>query len=255
MPLADSLYLLLASGSPRRRELINLLEIPFTVIRPQRPLSGGERWVEIDETPLPDEEPAALVQRLSRQKAEAVVESLPLLDLADAPGGHPIILAADTTVVLGSEILNKPDDPTEAERMLRRLRQRSHFVYTGYTLAIPAQTVPLLPQLIHQSDTDLYLTRLHRSEVWMRSYTEADIAAYVAGGSPLDKAGAYGIQDEDFAPVARLDGCFASVMGLPLGDVATTLTELGLTLPAIGPLCRHFTGAVCCQGVNTVTDA
>lgn len=243
---AADVTLILASGSPRRRELIQLLGLPFTVIRPQQPAPDGPGWVEIDETPQPQEAPAALVQRLSRLKAEAVATHLPHL-VDGTPPPQPLILAADTTVVLRNEILNKPANPAEARQMLRHLRRESHLVYTGYTLAVPAQTAALLPQLTAAPSESLFLTRLHCSEVWMRPYTDDEIEAYIASGSPLDKAGAYGIQDESFAPVARLVGCFASVMGLPIGDVAATLTSLGLSLPAIGPLCHHFTGAECCQ--------
>jgi predicted house-cleaning NTP pyrophosphatase (Maf/HAM1 superfamily) len=92
-----------------------------------------------------------------------------------------------------------------------------------------------------------FSTRLQQSTVWMRLYSDAEIAAYVATGSPLDKAGAYGIQDQPFAPVERLEGCFASVMGLPLAELAQLLTEIGVPLPDIGPLCSHHTGIPCCQ--------
>jgi len=243
---SSDIFLVLASGSPRRRELIQLLDLPFSVVSPKRLDSNGTAWVEIDETPLPDETPATMVQRLSRLKAEAVAAHLSDLLPADPSGNLPIILAADTTVVLDNEILGKPENPAAARQMLQRLRAESHFVYTGYTIAVPAQTTTVLPNLALQQQA-VFLTRLHRSEVWLRPYTDAEIDAYIAGGSPLDKAGAYGIQDDPFAPVARLDGCFASVMGLPLGDVAATLAELGLSLPPVGPLCTRFTGAVCCQ--------
>lgn len=246
MTTTADVTLILASGSPRRRELIQLLGLPFNIIRPQQPDSDGQGWVEIDETPRPQEDPAALVQRLSRLKAEAVSAHLPHFSNGTPPP-QPLILAADTTVVLRDEILNKPASPAEARHMLRQLRRESHLVYTGYTIAVPAQTAAILPRSTAAPPDDLFLTRLHRSEVWMRPYTDGEIEAYIAGGSPLDKAGAYGIQDEAFAPVAHLDGCFASVMGLPIGDVAATLTTLGLSLPVIGPWCGHFTGADCCQ--------
>ena len=84
----------------------------------------------------------------------------------------------------------------------------------------------------------------------MRAYSEAEIAAYVASGDPLDKAGAYGIQHKTFAPAERLEGCFASVMGLPLGELAAALAEIGLPAPPIGPLCAAYTGAPCCQATS-----
>jgi septum formation protein len=92
-----------------------------------------------------------------------------------------------------------------------------------------------------------FITRLHQSTVWMRPYSDAEIAAYVASGDPLDKAGAYGIQNKVFAPVERLEGCFASVMGLPLAELAAAFREIDLLLPEIGPLCTGYTGYPCCQ--------
>lgn len=81
----------------------------------------------------------------------------------------------------------------------------------------------------------------------MRPYTDAEIDAYIASGDPLDKAGAYGIQNKTFAPVERLEGCFANVMGLPLGELAALLEELGLSLPEVAPRCSRYTGHPCCQ--------
>lgn len=225
--------LVLASASPRRRELLAIFGLPFTVFRPAR---------EIDETPLPAEKPAALVQRLSRLKAEAVLAELPpLAALSFSPPvdecahNRVVVIAADTEVALGDEILGKPAGPAEAALMLRRLRQRWHHVYSGLSLAC------------HPPAGGELITRLHQSRVWMRPYTDAEIAAYVATGSPLDKAGAYGIQDGPFSPVERLEGCYASVMGLPLGELAAALQEMGLTLPAVGPRCAGYTGRPCCQ--------
>ena len=93
----------------------------------------------------------------------------------------------------------------------------------------------------------IFITRLHYSQVTMRPYTDAEIDAYIVSGDPLDKAGAYGIQNSAFAPVAHLDGCFASVMGLPLGSLADAMSEIGLILPPVGPRCHAFTGHHCCQ--------
>lgn len=226
--------LALASASPRRRELLAILGLPFTVVRPSR---------ETDETPLPGEKPAALVQRLSRLKAEAVLAELPpLASLSFSPPvdecdpNRVVVIAADTEVALDDEILGKPAGPGEAALMLQRLRRRCHHVFSGLTVAChPA------------AGRQLMVTRLHQSKVWMRPYTDAEIAAYVATGSPLDKAGAYGIQDGPFNPVERLEGCYASVMGLPLGELAAALQEVGLTLPAVGPRCAGYTGRPCCQ--------
>lgn len=200
--------LILASASPRRRELLHSLGLSFAV-----------KTTAIDETPRPGESPPALVQRLSRAKALAAAQ----------PGA--VVIAADTVVVWQEVILGKPANATEAAHMLRLLRHRSHDVYSGLTLHRAGMT----------------LTRLHQSRVWMRPYTEAEIAAYIATGSPLDKAGAYGIQDTSFAPVERLEGCFASVMGLPLGELAAAMSALALSPPPVAPRCRQYTGHPCCM--------
>lgn len=248
----DHLFIL-ASASPRRRELLELLELPFIVVLPEdalltAPASGGAPVNPggIDETPLPGEFPPNLVQRLSRAKARAVAARLPSLDLPelDARTGRVFIIAADTEVASGEEILGKPANPTEAVAMLKRLRQeRWHYVYSGLTVArwpdqAPPETTQSPPGMI---------TRLHQSKVWMRAYTDAEIEAYVASGDPLDKAGAYGIQHKRFAPVERLEGCFASVMGLPLGELAAALAALGLPPPEVAPRCSRYSAYSCCQ--------
>ena len=229
-------FFVLASGSPRRREFMELLGLPFVVI------TAAAAGVPIDETALPHEKPTALVQRLSRIKAEAIAQLLPQLDKSKfgLPVTTPpktIVLAADTIVVLVDKILGKPANPADAVDMLKQLRQQPHFVYSGLT----ATAVNWQGQITHQ------VTRLHQSNVQMRPYTNAEIEAYVATGDPLDKAGAYGIQTQTFAPVASLDGCFASVMGFPLGELAGALKEMDIFLPAIGSLCTHHTGHLCCQ--------
>jgi len=224
--------LILASSSPRRRELLAVLGLPFQVITPDAPFA-------VDETPLLGELPNALVQRLSRLKAEAVIahlrHSAPSL-LANSTPNNPIfIIAADTEVALGTQILGKPGHPIAATEILKALRRQAHHVYSGLTVA----------RLAGAELT--FVTRLHQSTVWMRPYTDAEIAVYVASGDPLDKAGAYGIQNKSFAPVARWQGCFASIMGLPLGELAAAWRELGLQLPPIVPLCSRYTGHLCCQ--------
>jgi septum formation protein len=225
-------YFILASGSPRRREFMQLLSLPFTVLTPAQAAGA-----DVDEAPLPGESPAALVQRLSRVKAETVAVALkqrPDRFLKPVRSDYAVI-AADTVVVLGDKILGKPQHPAEATQMLKDLRDQAHEVYSGLTV------------VSIRSDNSTSITRLHQSTVWMRPYTDAEIAVYVSTGDPLDKAGAYGIQNKEFNPVARLAGCFASVMGLPLGELAAALRELGINLPDIGPLCAGFTGQKCCQ--------
>ena len=194
--------ILLASQSPRRRELIGLLGLPVQAAA-----------AEVDETPLPGEAPAAYVRRLAAAKAQALTDAL-------APGPPPRgrgalrwIVGADTAVVDGSDILGKPADAAEAAAMLRRLRGRSHTVMTG---------VAVLDVTTGRLETAVECTT-----VVMRAYSDAEIAAYVASGDPMDKAGAYAIQNRAFAPVARIEGCYANVVGLPLCTLACLLRALG----------------------------
>jgi septum formation protein len=200
----------LASKSPRRQELLAALGLEFTVDA-----------ADIDETPLPGEAPDALVCRLCRGKAASVAERHP---------GH-VVLAADTLVVLDGVLLGKPADALEAVAMLTALRDRVHTVYTAVCVGC---------------DSTLR-TRLSANDVRMRAYTDAEIEAYVETGDPLDKAGAYGIQDPQFAPVERWEGCYAAVMGLPLGLAAELLAEAGIQVAAgIAGVCESRTGDRCC---------
>jgi septum formation protein len=234
----DPPLIILASSSPRRQELLQCLGLSFQMLSPTIADAAGQRAV--DETPLPNELPAALVQRLSRLKAEAVALSLARLapPLTPPPGETwpIIIIAADTEVALGQQILGKPGHAGEATTMLKQLRRQPHHVYSGLTVA-----------LLSAAKSE-FVTRLHQSTVWMRPYTDAEIAAYVASGDPLDKAGAYGIQNKSFKPVEHLEGCFASVMGLPLAELAAAFKEVGFSLPEIAPRCSNYTSYPCCQG-------
>ncbi|MFQ6057512.1 MAG: Maf family protein [Anaerolineae bacterium] len=187
--------LILASRSPRRRQLLTLLGLPFTVVT-----------AEVDEGPLKGQDPATTARRLSRAKAQAVTALV----------AEGLVVAADTLVVLEGQILGKPADPAEATAMLRRLRGRRHLVLSGLTL---------LDARSGQEATELIETR-----VWMRPYSDEEIAVYVASGDPLDKAGAYAIQHAGFHPVARLRGCTANVMGLPLCRLDTMLRAFGVPL-------------------------
>jgi septum formation protein len=220
--------LILASSSPRRRELLTKLGIPFTIIKP-----------DIDETQRPGEPPLDYVRRLSREKAETVAHQLPsstapdedLLPLSAKWGGgrgEGIVLAADTIVVLGADtlgvdergdILGKPADANEAREMLRRLRGRTHQVITAMTLH------SLTPGSSNGGGG--VVTRLTSTSVTMRDYTDAEIDAYIATGDPFDKAGSYAIQHPIFQPVARIDGCYTNVVGLPLCTLKTMLAEIG----------------------------
>jgi len=172
--------LVLASGSPRRVELLRRAGIRC-LVRPAR----------VDETRLKGEKPAAYVLRLARAKAEA----------ARRPGERA--LGADTVVVIGSRILGKPGDAADAARMLRLLSGRSHRVLTGICLAGP-----------RRSRAEVVETR-----VWCRRLSRAEIAAYVASGEPFDKAGAYAIQGLASKFVERIEGCYSNVVGLPIERV------------------------------------
>jgi septum formation protein len=215
--------IILASTSPRRRELFELLQLPFTV-----------HAVDIDETARPGEEPDVLVARLSATKAAAVAQALLRSAAEGADLSNSLVLAADTVVVLDGEILGKPRDAAQARQMLRRLRARSHTVHTGVAVVE-----------LSSGRTALHL---NVTTVWMRDYSDAEIDAYVATGDPLDKAGAYAIQHEGFRPVARIDGCYSGVMGLPLAAVAEGLAHFGVRPPVdLAKVCQERTGHACCQ--------
>jgi len=184
--------LILASNSPRRRQLLGLAGWNFVV-----------SVADVDESQLKNESPADYVLRLAEKKARAVK--------ADA---DQLVLASDTTVVDGLDILGKPQDDAEAIAMLTRLRGRTHQVYTGVAL-------------LRISDDSL-LTDLCVTDVPMRAYSDEEIRAYVATGDPLDKAGAYAIQHSEFRPVASMNGCYASVMGLPLCHVVRMVRKMGV---------------------------
>jgi len=192
--------LVLASNSPRRRELLALTGWTFEV-----------RPAEVDESPRPGEPPADYVLRLAESKARACKAK---------DGSAPLILAADTIVTLDGRLLGKPATPAEAAGMLRQLRGRSHQVCSGLALLRPSDGI---------LRTDLCVT-----DVPMRAYTDREIEAYVASDDPLDKAGAYAIQHTGFHPVERFSGCFASVMGLPLCHLQRSLQKFALQadLPA-----------------------
>lgn len=202
--------LLLASASPRRHELLALLGLPFDVTA-----------TDVDETPRPGESPATLVVRLSREKAHAVA----------APPGT-LIIACDTIVALNGDVLGKPHDAAEATDMLRRLRGRPHAVYSALALLDPA--------------TGREQSAVAETTVAMRTYTDAELIAYVASGDPLDKAGAYAIQHAGFHPVAQIQGCYANVTGLPLCHLTRCLRTWGIEPPCDVPAaCRVHTGYRC----------
>jgi septum formation protein len=204
--------LVLASNSPRRRELLALGGWSF---EPRSP--------EVDESQHPGEEAGEYVLRLAESKAHTC---------AATARQDSIIIAADTTVVDNKTILGKPADAAEAAEMLRRLRWRSHLVYSGICV-------------IRTSDGNLGRD-LCVTQVPMRNYSDREIDAYVSSGDPLDKAGAYGIQHPQFHPVESMSGCYASVMGLPLCHLTRTLRPLGILPPnELAKECQSWLNYAC----------
>ncbi|MCP1454236.1 Maf family protein [Pseudomonas kilonensis] len=186
--------LYLASGSPRRRELLTQIGVPFTAI-----------GADIDETPLDHETPSAYVERLARGKAEAGRRAL------DA-GMDGCVLGADTAVVLEGRILGKPVDQADSMTTLLSLSGREHEVLTAIAIL----------------DGQRCESRVVRTLVRFRSITEQEAAAYWASGEPRDKAGGYGIQGLGAVFVAGLEGSYSAVVGLPLCETAELLGHFGI---------------------------
>jgi septum formation protein len=203
--------LVLASTSPRRRELVRLTGWPVTFLP-----------TDVDESPVPGETGEAMVSRLAAAKVMTAV-----------PGNGDIVLAADTTVILDGESLGKPSDAGEARAMLRRLRGRDHRVVTAIAVRTP----------------DGRLRRdACESVVPMRAYGDDEIEASIEVGEPFDKAGGYAIQQGSLEPVDRsgFKDCYANVVGLPLCHLARTLRRVGLAPAAdIPAACIAATGYDC----------
>jgi len=185
----------LASNSPRRREMLGWLDWNIQ-----------SSAADIDESRREDEPARDYVLRVSREKVE--------VPIASANAGD-IFIAADTIVVLDENILGKPRDTDHAFEMLTALCGRTHYVFT----AIAVKTKVGMMQDVCCSP------------VRMRDYTREEISAYIASGDPMDKAGAYAIQYQEFSPVRQFNGCFASVMGMPLCHLERTLKKLGISNP------------------------
>ena len=184
--------IILASGSPRRRELLEQIHLPFEVLSP-----------DVDESadPMP---PQALVQLLSQRKAAAVAQRRP----------EAIVIAADTVVALEDEVLGKPRDAADAARMLGQLSGREHSVYTGFTVRQGARSVTCAEQTV----------------VTFRPLLPEEIERYVASGEPMGKAGAYGVQGLGRLFVERLDGDYYNVVGLPVCRLCQVLRQFGVTV-------------------------
>ncbi|MEZ5410499.1 MAG: Maf family protein [Acidimicrobiales bacterium] len=186
--------LVLASASPRRRQILESLGIAARCLD-----------ADVDETPQPGESPSAMVARLAEAKARAG-----LAMLETEPAGYAdgvVVIGADTTVALGEESLGKPVDDDEARAMLRRLSGRSHQVLTGVAVAVRASAAAAGGRCE---------ARVDGATVYFRAVDEAEIDAYVASGEPQGKAGAYAIQGRGALFVPRIEGSYAAVVGLPV---------------------------------------
>jgi len=200
------LKLVLASASPRRRELLGLFGLQYTC-----------QAAGIDENIRDGETPGMYVQRLAREKNEVV-------------RAHALVLSADTIVAHNGSIFGKPADAREAERMLTELREKTHNVYTALCLRGDGRA----------------LADCCETSVRMRPYTRAEMDAYIASGDYRDKAGGYAIQHKVFHPVESLDGCYANVMGLPLCHLLCLLRRAGLRIEAdIPALCQRHLDIQC----------
>jgi septum formation protein len=202
--------LVLASASPRRRDLLAQAGYAFEVLP-----------ADIPEDPRPGENPIGYVLRLAREKAEAVAASPEFAALTRTSDEPHLILGADTTVVApNGEILAKPEDDADAARMLRLLSGATHRVITGVALLAPAPISPL--------------TEVAAEVTWvtMLTPTEEDLARYIATGEPRGKAGAYAIQGQAARWIPRIHGCYFNVVGLPLALVASMIEGLDSRLRA-----------------------
>jgi len=191
--------LILASASPRREALLAQVGLPFRV----QP-SGVSEQGAVDA-----EDPAAFVEQAARAKADEVAARL----------GDGLVLGADTVVVVGSQVLGKPDSAAQARDMLRCLSGVTHRVYTGLALV-----------QVEGGRVTRRRTAHEVTGVTMRRLDEREIEGYVATGEPLDKAGAYGIQGRGAVLVERIEGCYFNVVGLPLARLAAMLQEFGVSV-------------------------
>ncbi|MDX1434692.1 MAG: Maf family protein [Gammaproteobacteria bacterium] len=188
----------LASRSPRRRELLSQIGVEFRTLD-----------VDVDEGARENEAPEALARRLALAKARAGAASLAASD-ARSP-----VLGADTVVLLGEAMLGKPRDRAEARDMIMQLSGRSHSVITAVALVVGDEAA----------------TRTSETRVWFRPIGAAECDAYCASDEPLDKAGAYAIQGRAAIFVARIDGSYSGVVGLPLYETAELIGQIGVAVP------------------------
>jgi septum formation protein len=209
--------LVLASASPRRRQLLTQAGFTFDV-----------QPAHIPEDPRPGEDPIVYVTRLAREKAQVVFDQIADGGTSQAANAAPAavdiqrlaVLGADTTVTLDGQILGKPEDAADAARILGMLSGRSHRVITGVAL-VTSEAVEVAAEV---------------TAVQFLTLSNEEIAAYIATGEPMDKAGAYGIQGLAARWIPRVEGCYFNVMGLPLALVATMLEGRGIDAQAA----QHF---------------
>ena len=186
--------LVLASGSPRRRELMEAIALTVRHVTPE-----GDEGL-----PRAGERPQQYVLRLSLEKARGVASQ----------AGQAVVLGADTAVVLNGQVFGKPAGNTEAARMLQMLRGHVHTVVTGVTAL--------------DSRSGRWLSATKSTDVRMREYSDEELKAYVASGEPLDKAGGYAVQDKKFHPAEDIQGCYLNVVGFPLCEVVDILEGLNV---------------------------
>ncbi len=207
--------LILASGSPRRRELLARLGLPFVVETSDEPEDAD-----------PSQPPERLVMELAGRKARAVAARHP----GHGPG-EVLVLGGDTVVALYGEVLGKPGNAHDAADMLSRLSGRSHEVWTGIAIVDPA--------------TGRIERHAVPTVIRFRDLTDDEIAAYAATGEGFDKAGGYAIQGGAADFVAAIHGCWTNVVGLPLCEVAELLRRFGVAIPAPEPVCTRPDGSAC----------
>lgn len=189
--------IILASASPRRQELLKQIDLEYKVVVSQA-----------DESYEPSLSPDKVVEVLSEKKAKAVVEGLSL-------NKPTVVIAADTIVAEDNNILGKPKDELDAQRMLLSLSGKAHQVYTGVTM------------VFINGDSTEYVTFSDCARVYFRSLDVGEIKSYIATGEPLDKAGAYGIQEKGAILVEKIEGDYYTIVGLPLVRVYTELKKRG----------------------------
>ena len=190
------MHLLLASTSPRRRELLELLGVPFRVVSPN-----------CEETLSPHLPPNEQTRQLARDKAQSVATQHP----------QDLVIGSDTVIEIDGKLLGKPDNMQEAESMLRDLRGRRHLVHTGVALI--------------QKSNNLSIDFVETAQVWIKSFNETTLQSYLSTEESLGKAGAYSIQGEGAQLIERIEGDYPTIVGLPLWRTAKLLEQQGIVLP------------------------